>query len=102
MNQDDKCSGCPDGHDDYEGLCLPKVEFMTFAYSMASAAMVHLGELQDPETGTSSLNKPLAKHTIDTLSMLEEKTRGNLSAEEAGQLAEMLGHLKMLYVRKNG
>ena len=102
MTQDNKCSGCPDGHADYEGICLPQVDFITFAYSMASAAMVHLGEMPDPDTGGSSLNKPLAKHTIDTLSMLEEKTRGNLTPEESSQLTQMLGHLKMLYVRKAG
>ena len=102
MTQDAKCSTCPDGQVNYEGMCLPTVDFITFAYSMASAAMVHLGEMPDPESGTSRPNKPLAKHTIDTLCMLQEKTKGNLTDEEARQLNEMLGHLKMLFVRING
>jgi len=101
MNQDSKCGSCPDGQDDYAGMCLPKVDFSTFVISLASAAMVHLGEMAEPESGQVSTNIPLAKHTIDTLAMLEEKTKGNLAAEEARQLADILGHLRMVCVRKN-
>ena len=48
--------------------------------------MVHLGEAPEPESGSFSVNLPLAKHTIDILAMLECKTRGNLSPEEAAML----------------
>ncbi|WP_243360099.1 DUF1844 domain-containing protein [Fundidesulfovibrio terrae] len=102
MNQDNKCGDCPDGQADYAGICLPQVEFTTFVYSLASAAMVHLGEMPEPESGQVAVNIPLAKHTIDTLAMLEEKTKGNLTADEAKQVADILGHLRMLCVRKNG
>jgi hypothetical protein len=102
MNQDKDCRTCPDGQADYDGICLPQVEFTTFVYSLASAAMVHLGEMPEPESGQVSANLPLAKHTIDTLAMLEEKTKGNLTPDEAKQVADILGHLRMLYVRKNG
>lgn len=102
MNQDKQCGTCPDGQADYAGKCLPQVEFITFVYSLASAALVHLGEMAEPESGKVSPSMPLAKHSIDTLAMLEEKTRGNLSDEEAKQLGDILGHLRMLYVKRNG
>lgn len=101
MNQDDSCK-CPEGQQDFAGSCLPAVDFSTFVISMASAAMVHLGDMPEPETGRTAQNLPLAKHTIDTLAMLEEKTRGNLTREEATQLADLLGHLRMAFVRKAG
>ncbi len=102
MNQENQCKDCPDGHADYAGMCLPQVDFITFVYSLASAAMVHLGEMPDPETGGIVPSLPLAKHSIDTLAMLEEKTKGNLSGDESRQVGEILGHLRMLYVKKNG
>ncbi|GFK93989.1 hypothetical protein NNJEOMEG_01827 [Fundidesulfovibrio magnetotacticus] len=101
MNQDKTCDSCPEGHADYAGMCLPQVDFTTFMISLASAAMVHLGEMPEPESGRMAASLPLAKHSIDTLAMLEEKTRGNLSDAEARQLADVLGHLRMLYVRRN-
>ncbi len=61
---------------------LPKVDFITFVMSLSSSALVHLGEVSDPVTGKTDVNLELARHTIDVLSMLEEKTRGNLSREE--------------------
>jgi hypothetical protein len=102
MNKDDNCKVCPEGQTDYSGMCLPEVDFTTFVYSLFTTAMLHLGEIVDPETGRTSIQLPLAKHTIDTLAMLEEKTKGNLDCEETRKLADFLGHLRLLYVRKNG
>jgi hypothetical protein len=102
MIQDKQCKECPEGQADYAGTCLPKVDFTTFVFSLASAAMVHLGETPEPESGRTVLELPLAKHSIDTLAMLEEKTRGNLTDAESRQLAAILAHLRMLYVKKNG
>ncbi|MFZ5428566.1 MAG: DUF1844 domain-containing protein [Thermodesulfobacteriota bacterium] len=102
MNQEQQCRDCPEGQADYAGMCLPQVDFTTFVYSLASAAMVHLGEMPEPESGKTMPSMPMAKHSIDTLAMLEEKTRGNLSPDEAKQIGDILGHLRMLYVRKNG
>ena len=102
MNQDKQCKECPEGQADYAGTCLPQVDFATFVFSLASAAMVHLGEMPEPESGRTTAELPLAKHSIDTLAMLEEKTRGNLTDSEARQLAGILAHLRMLYVKKSG
>ena len=56
-----------------EGL-MPKVTFSTFILSLGSSAMVHLGEAPEPETGQIRENLCMAKHTIDILSMLKDKT----------------------------
>jgi hypothetical protein len=55
---------------------LPAINFATFIFSLNSSALVQLGMMEDPMTGEKSKNLPLAKQTIDILSMLEEKTKG--------------------------
>ena len=61
---------------------------------------MQLGVLDDPTTGEKSKNLPLAKQTIDVLGMLEEKTKGNLSADEANMLKSILYDLRLLYVKE--
>jgi len=102
MNDDAFSKTCPDGQKDYAGVCLPKVDFETFVYSLFSTAMLHLGEAPDPDTGKQSVNLPFAKHTIEILAMLEEKTKGNLTDAETKELDEFLAHLRLLYVKKTG
>ena len=97
----DAKKACPEGHADFGGgSCLPQVDFTTFVFSLASSCMVHLGDMPEPESGQTGVNLPMAKHTIDTMAMLEEKTKGNLSADEAKQLGDLLYHLRMLYLRR--
>ena len=62
---------------------LPEVSFPTFVFSLSSSALLHFGEIPDPTTGQKNRNLPMAKHTIDILGMLEEKTKGNLTEDEA-------------------
>ena len=81
---------------------LPKVDMNTFILSLSSSAMVHLGEVNDPQSGKSQVDLNLARHTIDMLAMLEEKTRGNLTGEEEGLLKNILFELRMKYVQKAG
>lgn len=83
-----------------EGARLPKIDFATFVISLNSSALVQLGVLDDPTTGQKSKNLPLAKQTIDVLSMLEEKTQGNLTADEAHMLKSILYDLRILYVKE--
>ncbi|PTN32738.1 DUF1844 domain-containing protein [Desulfonatronum sp. SC1] len=85
----------------FQGCVMPQVCFPTFVLSLSSSALVHLGEVPDPETGKTSENIEIAKHTIDILAMLEEKTKGNLDAEESKLLKDMLFELRMHYVRKS-
>ena len=79
---------------------LPEVSFATFVLSLNSEALLHLGMIGNPATGKQEKNLPLAKYTIDTLGMLEEKTRGNLTDDEAAMLKNILYDLRMIYVRE--
>ena len=78
---------------------LPPVDFSGFILSLAHTAMMHLGAVPDPVTGQSKRDPELARHTIDTIAMLEEKTKGNLSPEEQKLLANTLTELRLAYVR---
>lgn len=79
---------------------LPKIDFATFVFSLNSAVLVHLGVIEDPASGESAKNLPLAKQTIDILGMLEEKTRGNLTSDEENMLKNILYDLRIRYVRE--
>lgn len=80
---------------------MPKVTFSTFILSMGSSAMVHLGEVPEPNTGQITENLPLAKHTIDIISMLKDKTARCVDADEARLLEGLLYELRMKYICKS-
>ena len=77
---------------------LPAVDFHTFVLSLGSSALLHLGELEPPDVGAPQKDLPLAKHTIDILVMLEEKTRGNLSPAEEKLITSLLYDLRLRFV----
>jgi hypothetical protein len=77
---------------------LPAVDFHTFVLSLGSSALLHLGELEHPDGGASEKDLPLAKHTIDILSMLEAKTKGNLTSAEEKLMESLLYDLRLRYV----
>lgn len=85
-----------------ENFQLPEINFATFIFSLNSSVLVHLGVIEDPATGKKVKNLPLAKQTIDILGMLEEKTRGNLTDDEAKMLKNILYDLRMIYVKEQG
>ena len=81
---------------------LPQIDFSTFVLSLAASGMLHLGMAPDPTQPGSAPpapNLPLAQQTIDTLSMLQAKTQGNLEDEEAKLLESVLYELRMGFVR---
>jgi len=78
---------------------LPEVNFSTFIFSLSSAALFHMGEIADPQTGERNKDLPLAKHSIDTLGMLWEKTKGNLTKDEEKLLDSILTELRLRYVK---
>ena len=80
---------------------LPPVDFSGLIISLAQAAMMHLGQLPDPQTGERRRDLELARHTIDTIAMLQVKTRGNLSEEEQRLLDHTLTDLRLAYVQLN-
>lgn len=77
---------------------LPAVDFHTFVLSLGSSALLHLGELEHPDLGAPQKDLPLAKHTIDILAMLEEKTKGNLTPAEAKLIESLLYDLRLRFV----
>lgn len=95
------CKPCPEGQVRRDGKCvMPEVTFTAFVVSLNTSALFHLGEISDPATGEKQQDLVLAKHTIDTLRLLEEKTKGNLTDEERDILKSALYDLKMRYVAK--
>ena len=80
---------------------LPAVEFHTFVLSLGSSALMHLGEIESPEGGAAPPDFALAKHTIDIIAMLQEKTRGNLSQPEERLIESLLYDLRLRYVERS-
>ena len=79
---------------------MPKPTFSTFVLSLASSALVHLGEVPDPSTNTTSEDIALAKHSIDILTMLQDKIANGLDQDETRLLDGLLYELRMKYVGK--
>jgi len=95
------CGECPDGRiRDASGRCImPEVTFASFVLSLNTAALYHMGELPHPETGQRMVDRELAKHSIDTLTLLAGKTKGNLDADENELLTRILYELKIRFVK---
>lgn len=103
--QNDKpCGGpCPEGQVRVDGKCvMPEATFTTFIMSLNTSALYHLGEIEDPATGKTFVDLVLAKHAIDTLKLLQEKTKGNLTEKESSLLDNMLADLKLRFVKASG
>jgi hypothetical protein len=80
---------------DYEG----DISFGSFVISMATQALMLLGQIKPPDGIPISVDPQSAKQTIDILSMLDVKTKGNLDAREAGLLKDALHNLRVAYLR---
>ena len=79
------------------GDALP-VNFSSFILSLATSALIHLGEELDPATGEKSIALPNARQVIDLITLLEEKTQGNLTKDEKTLLSQLLFTLRMKFV----
>ncbi len=73
-------------------------QFIEFVMMQAQNASLFLGLIPHPQNNEPEVNLPLARMFIDQLSMIQEKTRGNLSNEETGVLRNALSNLQMAYV----
>ena len=74
----------------------PGLSFAGFIISLATTAAVHFGDIADPGTGQQNEpNLPAARQMIDLIAMLQEKTRGNLTADEARLVDDLLYELRM-------
>jgi hypothetical protein len=72
--------------------------FIEFVVMHAQNAALFLGQIPNPRTGEPEVNLDLARMFIDQLAMVQEKTRGNLTNEEAKVLSNALSNLQMAYV----
>ena len=77
---------------------IPPASFTVLLSTLATQAMAGLGIFPDPTTGKPTVDRPLAKHFIDTIGMLEVKTKGNLTDDEARQVEDALHQLRMVYL----
>jgi len=78
---------------------LPSIDFQTFSYSLATQALALIGAVRIPGQPEFPVDLPAAKQIIDILAMLEEKTKGNLSENEARLLGTLLYDLRLHYVQ---
>ena len=78
---------------------MPPADFQTLMSTMATQALFAMGAFPDPRTGQRVAHLDLARHHIDMLGVLEEKTKGNLTAEESDALATTIYELRSRYVQ---
>jgi hypothetical protein len=81
-----------------EMIELPPASFSSLVQSLATQAAIFMSPEVDPETGQPVRNLELAKHNIDLLRVIEEKTKGNLTDDEKRLLETLLYELLMAYV----
>ncbi|HVZ92961.1 MAG TPA: DUF1844 domain-containing protein [Phycisphaerales bacterium] len=77
---------------------LPKADFMSLVGMLATQAVMYLGGMADRKTGAAIFDPEYAGHMIDLLSVLEEKSKGNLTPEEASELNAVLHELRGRFV----
>jgi uncharacterized protein DUF1844 len=81
----------------------PILSFTAFVLSLASTAAIHFGDLPDPVSGErAELNLDGAAQMIEILALLDQKTRGNLTAEERQVLEQVLYELRLRFVEASG
>jgi uncharacterized protein DUF1844 len=81
----------------------PALSFTAFVLSLASTAAIHFGDLPDPISGAQAEpNLDGAAQMIEILTLLEQKTRGNLTSDERQVLEQVLYELRMRFVEARG
>ncbi|MCK4602348.1 MAG: DUF1844 domain-containing protein [Phycisphaerae bacterium] len=78
---------------------IPPASFTTLVSSLMTQILLALGGYEDPKTKKRYMDLDLAKHHIDTLAVLEKKTKGNLTEEETKLLDRTLYETRMQYVQ---
>ena len=84
---------------DAEEAPIAPLDFNVFVLSLNASALIQLGVRADAE-GRSEVNLPMARHTIDMLCMIEQKTRGNLTGAEEHLLHQVLFDLRLRFAEK--
>jgi hypothetical protein len=74
------------------------ISFSTFILGLASTALIHMGEVPNPETGIATATPDLAQQSLSLLDLLETKTKGNLTVEEQKLFSSVLTDLRLKFV----
>ena len=80
------------------GMQMPPATLEFLVHTLFTQALMALGRIPNPITKQAHKNLPTAKHFIDTLAMLEQKTAGNLTEDERRVLEEIQHQLRMMYM----
>jgi hypothetical protein len=88
-------NGPPGDADDFE---MPPASLEMLVSTLVTEAMIALGQMPHPATGQTEMRPNQAKYLIDTISVLSEKTKGNVSAEEEQAFTNLLHQLRMAFV----
>lgn len=76
-----------------------KMDFSGFVLSLNASALIHLGDIPDPHSKQRSVDHAAARHTIDILELLAEKTKGNLTEDERKLIDDVVYNLRMKYIK---
>jgi hypothetical protein len=82
-----------------EGKELPPLDFSTFILSLSTSVLMNLGLVENPVTGKTEKEPAVARQTIELITLLKEKTKGNLSDEEGKLMDNVLHELRLWYVK---
>ena len=99
LTEQAKASGQTEAPDGSGAGGLPPANFETLLSTLATQALFAMGAIPDPRTGQRVAHLDLARHHIDMLGVVEEKTKGNLSEQESNSLATTLYELRQRYVQ---
>ncbi len=90
-----------EGDSGQAGQALPEASFRSLMSVLASQALMGLGTMKDPQGGGVVIDLEGSRFSIDLLGVLEEKTKGNVTEEEATELTHLLGELRSRFVQIN-
>lgn len=79
-------------------VALGPVDFSTHVLSLASTALISIGKMPTPDGDSPPIDLETARHLIDVLAMLEQKTKGNLDEAETKLLQSLIYDLRVAYV----
>lgn len=80
---------------------VPPADFQTLVTMFSTQAMVAMGAIPHPSSGKAEVQLELARHFIDLLGVVEEKSKGNLTADEANLITSSLHYLRMSFIEQS-
>lgn len=80
---------------------MPDVDFKGLILGLSGAALHYMCETKQAPAGANAMNLPLARHNIEIIAMLSEKTKGNLNADEEALMQQVLLDLRMRFIEKS-